>query len=141
MGVDAQMDAIERNALQHGRKGVRICGDAETECIGSVLEHQRQPLCAIGDFLQGLAIGARGIRIVDPLHRNPWPSRIAAKKWPGFPSPVDRIDADSVLAMMNEDLLEGLALEGPLGELAPRLLVDLRKVAVVDLLARHPVSA
>ena len=71
MDVDAQMRAVELDAVEHGLQRFRRRRQTVAEGIGRAFEDQREPGRALLEIVPGLRVGARRIGIVGALHDDP----------------------------------------------------------------------
>ena len=92
-------------------------------------EHQRQPGRAVFQILQRLRIGRRRIGMIDPLHQRPGRARRAPGDRLGARrARIERLDAQAVIGLADQPLVERGALERRLDQLAPVRLAGRREI-------------
>src|SRR5690606_9509256 len=71
VGVDAQIDLVERNVMERRRQRLGSRRQAVAEGVGRVLKDDGQPRRAAGDVVLRLMVGAPRVDVVDALNDGP----------------------------------------------------------------------
>ena len=118
-GVEAH--AVEQRVE---RSGVRA-GEAVAVSAAGAGERQVQPVGAVGEIVERLSVGARGVGMVDA--RQHAPAAALARGARTGAAGVERLDGEGIVAARNQ-LFEGAPFQRALDELQPLTFADRRKI-------------
>ena len=133
VGVDAQMDLVERHAVQRLVERSRVIRQAISKSVWRAFEHQGEAGGAVGNIVERLDVGARRVGIVATLYDSPWRGWVAAGDRHGVCAPCcQRIDWQAVVGSCNHGVIEGLAAKRLIDEGQPAFPVRRRKGGFAD---------
>ena len=119
-GIEPDGDKVEHDAAKRAVQDFRCRGDkAETPCRGRARADDRQGVRPAGEVLEDQFVGGLDLRVIHP--RDDAPRHGSAARDAAIRPRIERIDADAVIGLAEEGLVEVAALESLLGGGSPGL--------------------